>query len=74
MKKNTPIHRILLVLFLLVFVPLHDALAYTDPGTATWLLQILLAAAITGFLTLKSFWKKTVNFLKKLFHIKSSGK
>jgi hypothetical protein len=48
---------------------LHDklilkGLAYLDPGSGSFILQILIAALFGGLFLLKTFWKKIVNFFR----------
>ena len=40
-----------------------DAQAYLDPGTASMLLQSVVAAIVGGFFVIKTYWSK----LKNLF-------
>jgi hypothetical protein len=41
--------------------------AYIDPGTGSYLLQILLAGLFGGLLFLRIFWKKVKAFFTRLF-------
>jgi len=41
--------------------------AYIDPGTGSYLLQILLAGLFGGLLFLRIFWKKVKAFFTGLF-------
>ena len=38
--------------------------AYLDPGSGSFILQILIAALFGGLFLLKTFWKKIVNFFQ----------
>ena len=49
---------------LFVFIP-EKLFAYLDPGTGSFIFQILIASALTGIYILKSYWKKIKNFFKK---------
>ena len=40
------------------------ALAYIDPGTGSYVLQIAIGAALAGAFILKSFWQKIINSIK----------
>lgn len=57
---------IALVLFSGIFV--QRAYAYLDPGTGSYLFQLMIGAVIGGLFVMKLFWKKTVFFFKDLFH------
>lgn len=46
--------------FLLILV--QDAYAYLDPGTGSYLLQLLISAFLAIAFTVKMFWYKIKNF------------
>jgi hypothetical protein len=46
---------------------LQDALAYLDPGSGSYVFQVMVAAFIGGLFTIKMFWKKIINFLSNHF-------
>jgi len=59
-------------LFTTVFILLDlffpkDAHAYLDPGSGSYLLQLLLAALFGALFAVKIFWKKIVDFFRNLF-------
>jgi uncharacterized membrane protein len=41
--------------------------AYLDPGTGSYILQIILAAILGGLFALKLFWHRIKLFLKRIF-------
>ena len=43
------------------------AFAYLDPGTGSYMLQVLIASILGAFFTIKIFWGKIRNFFLKLF-------
>lgn len=54
------------LLFCLTFTALvllipGTALAYLDPGTGSYLLQVALATLLGGLVTLRLYWKKLKN-------------
>jgi len=53
-----------IVLVLLVFPDL--AYAYLDPGTGSYVLQLLIASVIGALFALKMFWKRVSTFFKNL--------
>ena len=59
-KKNAA----LVVLFFL-FTP--SIFAYLDPGTGSYLIQILIAALVSVSLGVRIFWKNIKSFFKKIF-------
>lgn len=60
-----------LFLFLLVMVP-KQAFAYLDPGSGSYLFQLLLAGLLALSFTLKSFWKRLALFFQDLFRRRRS--
>lgn len=63
-------YRIIIILALLAVIDLsfpRNAYAYLDPGTSTYLLQLLVAALLGAAVGIKIFWYKIKLFLKKLF-------
>jgi hypothetical protein len=53
------------LLLLLVIFP-GSAHAYLDPGTGSYVLQLLIATVIGALFALKMFWKRVVTFFKNL--------
>ncbi len=50
-------------ILLLTAVP-RPALAYIDPGAGSYMLQLLLAGAISALFAVKVFWGKIKDFFK----------
>jgi hypothetical protein len=50
-----------------LFAPLKKELAYLDPGTGSFLLQLLLATFLGGLFLVKTFWKRIKDFFLRLF-------
>lgn len=44
---------------------LNKDLAYLDPGSGSFILQILLATLLASLLFMKTFWRKIVGYFKK---------
>ena len=42
-------------------------LAYLDPGSGSYLLQLLVAAALGGLLLLRLYWQKVRSFVRRVF-------
>ncbi|MGB7116481.1 MAG: hypothetical protein WBD56_10080 [Anaerolineales bacterium] len=38
--------------------------AYLDPGSGSFILQLILAALLGSLFMFKSYWKKIINFLR----------
>ena len=62
-------------LFLIVafqFILSQNAFAYLDPGTGSYVFQVLVAAFIGGLFTIKIFWQKIKKFFSNLFSRKQT--
>jgi hypothetical protein len=44
-----------------------NLLAYLDPGSGSYLLQLLIAGALGGLLLLRLYWSKVKSFVRRLF-------
>jgi hypothetical protein len=44
---------------------LHKDLAYLDPGSGSFILQIILATLLASLLFMKGFWRKVIGIFKK---------
>jgi len=44
-----------------------EAYAYLDPGTGSYILQLIIAGLLGGLFALKMFWSKVKNFFVNLF-------
>jgi hypothetical protein len=53
-----------IILGLLIYP--SKAYAYLDPGTGSYVLQLLIASAIGALFALKMFWKRVSTFFKNL--------
>ncbi len=58
----------------LLSAPAKSGHAYLDPGSGSFILQLLLAALVGSLFILKSYWKKITDFFRKLFTRNGSGK
>lgn len=54
-----------LLLFNLIFS--QKAFAYLDPGTGSYILQVLIAFFLGGLFAVRLFWNKIKEFLTKIF-------
>ena len=48
----------------------HNAYAYLDPGSGSFMLQILLGTFVAGFFAIKQYWHRLKSFFKKRFRNK----
>jgi len=52
--------------FLISGIFAQKAYAYLDPGTGSYIFQVIIAVVIGGLFAIKQFWTKIVLFLKNL--------
>jgi len=57
---------LIIVQFILLCIS-DNAYAYLDPGTGSYIVQLIIAALCGGFFAIKMFWKNIVAFFSKLF-------
>jgi hypothetical protein len=52
-----------------VFIAVYssDAHAYLDPGSGSYMLQILLGTLVAGFFAIKQYWHRLKYFFKERF-------
>ena len=60
--------RIVLIVLLGLLVPVENAYAsYLDPGTGSYMLQILVATVAAGFYVIKMYWQRIKLYLSSKF-------
>jgi len=57
----------LVFLWLFISALLQPAYGYLDPGTGSYILQLLIGGLLGGIFALGVFWKKVVTFVKRTF-------
>ena len=55
----------LLILLEMPFLSSHDVLAYLDPGTGSFLVQLLIGGIVGALVLLKAYWAKIRAFFSK---------
>ncbi len=63
---------VLVGLLLLIFI--REARAYIDPGTGSYILQLILAALLGAFFAIKISWKKIRTSFVNLFSKRQKDK
>ncbi|MEX0621779.1 MAG: hypothetical protein WD187_02210 [Candidatus Woykebacteria bacterium] len=66
MKINRLANISILVL-IFISISTRQANAYLDPGTGSYILQLLVAGGLGGAFAVKTFWSNIVSFLSKIF-------
>ena len=49
------------------FSPLRGGEYYLDPGSGSFLIQLLIAALLGGAFVVRSYWGKILDFFRRLF-------
>lgn len=60
---------LIIIILSSIFFPLR-AYAYLDPGSMSFILQIIIAIIIGGIFGIKLFWKNVKLFFNNLFYKK----
>lgn len=63
----------LLMFFLLLITFSPFAHAYLDPGTGSYLFQIIIATVVGGLFSVKIFWHKFIGLFHNLLGKKKHG-
>jgi len=58
---------LLLAIALIVALPLQRAHAYIDPGSGSYIIQVMIAAVLGGLYSLKLFWRRLIDRITGLF-------
>jgi hypothetical protein len=63
--SGRPASALLLLILLLLVLP-SIAHAYLDPGTGSYVVQLLIGGLLGGLFALGVFWRRVVAFFKRL--------
>ena len=55
----------MMLLLSILLLPTHDVPAYLDPGTGSFLVQLLIGGIVGGIVLLKAYWTKIRAFFSK---------
>jgi hypothetical protein len=69
-QKNNPIELVFIV-FLFLIISTKPVYAYLDPGTGSFILQILAASALGALFAIKTFWRSIISFFRGIFSKKN---
>jgi hypothetical protein len=58
MQRSRTLANSLLLAGLLFFVLTHDAHAYVDPGSGSYILQLIIAGLLGAALAVRIYWKR----------------
>ena len=63
-------NKLIIIVLTIIYVYIlfvDDAYAYLDPGTGSYMLQMLLAALLSMLFFVKAFWSNVKLFFKRFF-------
>jgi hypothetical protein len=66
-RRNRPFLPVLLFLLLVSPAMVQLAFGYLDPGTGSYLLQLLIGGLLGGLFAIGLFWKRVLAFVKRIF-------
>jgi hypothetical protein len=66
-RPNRPTLPAIAVAVLISPILLQLAYGYLDPGTGSYILQLLLGGLLGGLFAIGLFWKKVIAFIKRMF-------
>jgi len=58
--------RLLVLTGMLLWICTHDSFAYVDPGSGSFVLQLIMAGLLGAALAVKAFWRNIREFFSKL--------
>ena len=67
-KKTCNTITILAMLLIFIVITAENAFAYLDPGTGSFMLQMLIAGILGGLFAIKTYWAKIKIFINKIFN------
>ena len=66
-RRNRPFLPLLVLLLLVSPVTLQLAYGYLDPGTGSYIIQLLVGGLLGGLFAIGLFWKRVIAFVKRIF-------
>jgi hypothetical protein len=63
---KAPIFPLLSIVLLLLVISERPAAAYIDPGTASYVFQVIAGAVLGGVFLLRTYWSRVVTTVRSL--------
>ena len=67
MKVLSGFKNVLILAVILIFWPIRKAHAYIDPGTGSYIIQVMIGGLLGAAFALKVYWKKVKAYFSNLF-------
>ncbi|MDM8520854.1 hypothetical protein QUF64_12465 [Anaerolineales bacterium HSG6] len=72
-RKNLFVDALLLTIFLTILFPLNAQAAYLDPGSGSYIIQIIVASLAGAAVMIRMFWANIKLYLTVFFSGKNSS-
>jgi len=59
--------KLILIIVCILLLSYQHAYAYLDPGTGSYMLQVIMATLLGGIFAIKVYWRKILELLKRGF-------
>ena len=66
-RHNRPVVPVLVLVLLISPIMLQSAYGYLDPGTGSYIIQLLVGGLLGGLFAIGLFWRRVIAFVKRLF-------
>ena len=67
MKVLSGFKNVLILAVILIFWPIRKTHAYIDPGTGSYIIQVMIGGLLGAAFALKVYWKKVKAYFSNLF-------
>ena len=67
MKILSGFKNVLILTLILLLWPIRKAYAYIDPGTGSYIIQVMIGGLLGAAFALKVYWKKVKAYFSNLF-------
>ena len=57
----------ILISWFIIFISAKNGFAYLDPGTGSYIVQVIIALVVGAAFSIKMFWKRIVSFFRNTF-------
>jgi len=64
---------VVLIAVAILIMPTRPAMAYLDPGTGSYVYQIIIGSALAGAYTVKVYWKAITTKVRQMMSKKESN-
>ncbi len=73
-RKHIRLTEVTLLVLLFLFVSTRQAHAYLDPGSGSYIIQLLIAGLVGGLFGIKTFWFQIKTFFTNILSRKKQKK